>query len=63
MDTRPYTKFLILGVSAFDYTTMYIPEVLHLLLFILTLFYFFSLIFRFNEIFGQEDVENLVEQL
>jgi hypothetical protein len=29
---------------------------MNLLLFVVCLFYFFSLIFRFNEIFGQEDL-------
>ena len=57
LDPQPksYSKVLFLGLVPIDQTSNYIPEILNLLLFVICLFYFFSLVFRFNEIFGQDD--------
>jgi hypothetical protein len=39
----------------------YAPEILHLILSIICLFYFFGLMFRFNELFGPDDVDSIVD--
>lgn len=44
---RPYSKVLFLGLLPFDQVSSYIPEIMNLLLFVVCLFYFFSLVFRF----------------
>jgi hypothetical protein len=60
IDPQPksYSKILFLGLVPLDQTSNYIPEILNLLLFIICLFYFFSLVFRFNEVFGQDELTN-----
>lgn len=54
VDPQPksYSKVLFLGLVPLEQTSNYIPEILNLLLFVICLFYFFSLVFRFYEIFG-----------
>jgi hypothetical protein len=49
---KSYSKVLFLGLVPLEQASNYVPEILNLLLFLICLFYFFSLIFRFNEIFG-----------
>lgn len=61
IDKKPYAKSLLIGISPIDHSTNYIPEVLHLILFLICLFYFFSLIFRFHELQGREEVEEIIE--
>ena len=58
IDPQPksYSKILFLGIVSLDQTANYIPEILNVLLFVICLFYFFSLLFRFNEVFGQDEV-------
>lgn len=34
---------------------------MHLLLSIICLFYFFALMFRFNELFGPDDIDSIVD--
>lgn len=50
VDKKPYPKSLLIGISPIDHSTNYIPEILHFLLFLICLFYFFSLLFRFHEL-------------
>ena len=56
---KSYSKVLFLGLVPLEQASNYIPEILNLLLFLICLFYFFSLIFRFNEIFGQDDMQEM----
>lgn len=61
---KSYSKVLFLGLVPLEQASNYVPEILNLLLFLICLFFFFSLIFRFNEIFGQDEVhEPLTQQV
>jgi hypothetical protein len=59
---KSYSKVLFLGLVPLEQASNYVPEILNLLLFLICLFYFFSLIFRFNEIFGQDEVQEPLTQ-
>lgn len=48
-------------MNLFTRMIVYIPEGLHLLLLIVSLAYFFALMFRFNDIIGADDVDSIVD--
>lgn len=50
IDKKTYAKSIFIGLSPIDHNTNYLPEIMNLILFLISLFYFFALLFRFHEL-------------
>jgi len=60
-DSKPFASLLLSETTSSSKVKELLPEISHLVLSIICLFYFFALMFRFNELFGPDDLDSIVD--